>query len=64
MQTVLPFSARCYSSGYFSTGLINRKVSHIHRKCLTSVLKKKGGKVGIILQYFILRVPQSNSSLK
>ncbi len=41
MQTVLPFTALCYSSGYFPTAASEPEVSHIQRKWLISTLKNK-----------------------
>ncbi len=43
MQTVLPFTAPCYSSRYFPTAANEPEVSHIHKKTdkLTSALKNK-----------------------
>ncbi len=41
VQTVLPFTARHYSSCYFPTAANKASVLHIHRKQLTSALKNK-----------------------
>ncbi len=41
MQTVLPFTALCYSSRYFPAVANEPEVLQIHRKRLTSMLKNK-----------------------
>ncbi len=41
VQTVLSFTALCYSSPYFPTAANEQEVSHIDRKRLTSALKNK-----------------------
>ncbi len=48
MQTVLPFTALCYSSRYFPTAANEPEISHIRRKRLTSALKNKVDNASVI----------------
>ncbi len=58
LQTVWPFTARRYSSRYFSTEANEPEVLHIYRKRLTSTLKNK---VDGELQWWRIFAGQSRS---